>query len=288
MILMLILTLVNLMQCASGCNTCSDCLCHYENGEYSAYCLEQEVHQCGNSCIRHSEPCNGTCLRDGDWICDGDTEPECYPLLDICNGRKDGYYGTCSNVFKECPECPEHIAVVQAPDNSLICQDTPYNGTCISSPGLKWRLCGNKCINEFQDCDGECSQEGQLKVYCKEGDGYQTCRTEDYPCGGKCPDPTLVWVPADDICIPESDCVPEGPIDRARHLCNGLCIPSFVPCNGKCLDTVLWRTNRRSKLFGPVNCLENSRNVRRGPRRWNEKIRSSLVCTVNTSSVEIL
>ena len=113
MILMLILTLVNLMQCASGCDTCSDCSCHYYNGEYSAYCLDQqEVHQCGNSCISHSEPCNGTCLRDGDWICDGHTEPKCYPSLGICNGRKDGYYGTCSNVFKDCPDCFQRLTVL--------------------------------------------------------------------------------------------------------------------------------------------------------------------------------
>ena len=46
-------------------------------------------------------------------------------------------------------------------------------------------------------------------------------------------------------------------------MCNGICIPTYIPCNNTCLDNVLWRTNRREQLFGPVQCqdFENKNRI---------------------------
>lgn len=62
----------------------------------------------------------------------------------------------------------------------------------------------------------------------------------------------------------EFKCIPEGSIgDRAHYMCNGRCIPAFIPCNNTCLDSVLWRTNRRENLFGPIACKDFDLNIER-------------------------
>ena len=66
------------------------------------------------------------------------------------------------------------------------------------------------------------------------------------------------------VCVnlEQTDCNPEGPIfDTAHYMCNGMCIPAYIPCNNTCLDNVLWRTNRREKLFGPHKCTGFDRDI---------------------------
>ena len=56
-------------------------------------------------------------------------------------------------------------------------------------------------------------------------------------------------------CISLENCIPDGAM--SNYMCNGICIPTFVPCNNTCLENVLWRTNRREQLFGPIICQDS-------------------------------
>ena len=61
----------------------------------------------------------------------------------------------------------------------------------------------------------------------------------------------------------EKECTPEGYLLGANHMCNGTCIPLIIPCNNICFENVLWRTNRREALFGPVVCEEIDSDLER-------------------------
>ena len=106
-----------------------------------------------------------------------------------------------------------------------------------------------------------------LPVLCEQ---ENVCKREFDACGGKCLDPTLPTLSFNyrglsPICtnLNWTECIPEGPIvDKAGYMCNGICIPVFVPCNNTCLDNILWRTNRREELFGPVKCQDFEEKAR--------------------------
>ena len=87
------------------------------------------------------------------------------------------------------------------------------------------------------------------------------CKGISDTCGGKCFNQSLTLTISGQGLTPfcfdlrRKECIPEGPIlDTAQYMCNGVCIPAYIPCNNTCLDNVLWRTNRRVQLFGPVQC----------------------------------
>ena len=80
-------------------------------------------------------------------------------------------------------------------------------------------------------------------------------------CGGKCLNtslPTLSFKSEglEPYCInlQETSCIPEG--IGASYMCNGICIPYYIPCNNTCLDNVLLRSDRKEELFGPFQCQD--------------------------------
>ena len=106
-------------------------------------------------------------------------------------------------------------------------------------------------------------------VYCEE---EQICKPETALCGGKCLDPERPSIYVDyykgygftTYCVDLAlvDCIPEGSVmDRAHYICDGMCIPAFIPCNHSCYDNVLVSTNRREELYGPLNCSEIDKNI---------------------------
>ena len=114
-------------------------------------------------------------------------------------------------------------------------------------------------------------------MLCKEED---KCKREDEPCGHMCLNPDFpVWAPwgteatmgtaeIKEKCLPEGNCTFSGHYvkgksnsdyryDSAMYLCNGLCIPTIIPCNNTCQDQVVWSNQYRRRyedLYGPVTC----------------------------------
>ena len=140
------------------------------------------------------------------------------------------------------------------------------------------KFCNGVCISKSIPCMGTCdntasSGRNSFPILCEE---ENLCKREWDPCGGRCLNPSLPTLAFSGIgyltnspenyvllftCIKEADCIPEGPIfDSARYMCNGICIPVYIPCNQTCLDNVLWKTNRGEKLFGPIQCKEMEAN----------------------------
>ena len=136
------------------------------------------------------------------------------------------------------------------------------NGVCISKSIPCMGTCENTA-SSFQNNFPMFSNVPQIHypVLCEE---ENLCKSEWDPCGGKCLNASLPIIAFSgslssitQVCIKEIYCIPDGPIfGSAHYMCNGICIPVFIPCNHTCLDNVLWRTNRREELFGPIQCKE--------------------------------
>ena len=128
------------------------------------------------------------------------------------------------------------------------------------------RLCNGKCIEEREPCNYECEKNGSYPIFCQE---ENQCKGIYEPCSGKClnKEKTIISYEIGQtivvtVCKAENECIPEGPIfGGAFHMCNGICLPVFIPCNNTCIGSVLFRTNRRAPLSGPLNCEEISSNL---------------------------
>ena len=127
------------------------------------------------------------------------------------------------------------------------------------------KFCDGKCISRSIPCMGKCENDTEsrynLPVLCMQ---ENLCKSDIEPCGGRCLNPALPTLALtntglDPVCInlEETECIPEGPLwDHSSYMCNGICIPAYIPCNNTCPDNILWRTNRREELFGPVQCQD--------------------------------
>ena len=140
------------------------------------------------------------------------------------------------------------------------------------------KFCDGECISRSKPCNGKCEFDAESRynypVFCEE---ENLCKRETDPCGGKCLNSSLPILSFDSlalepICITSEAtefCLPEGPIvGQARYMCNGICIPVYIPCNNTCLDNILWRTNRREELFGPVQCQDFKKEYFSEDRIW--------------------
>ena len=105
----------------------------------------------------------------------------------------------------------------------------------------------------------QCDQNGKYPAFCQE---ENKCKPELAACMGKClnPERPYLYVQYDLTiqCIHDlDDCGLNGP----HYLCNGICIPAFLPCNNTCSDNVFPGTYMWQPLFGPVKCNEFGSSV---------------------------
>jgi len=140
-----------------------------------------------------------------------------------------------------------------------ICEDEPCGGI-IYGPGR--RLCNDEFISIQTPCNGTCIDE-TYDTFCsgqdwREYGAKDVCIKRNQSCYGKCLHQDIpILMPVEHQCTSESKCVSKGFIfDEAHYMCNGQCIPVYIPCNNTCIDNVTWDTNRKAELFGPIKCTQ--------------------------------
>ena len=140
-----------------------------------------------------------------------------------------------------------------------VCADEPCGGI-IYGPGR--RLCNGEFISIQTPCNETCTDE-TYDTFCsgqdwREYGAKDVCIKRNHSCYGKCIHQDIpILMPVENQCTSESKCVSKGLIfDEAHYMCNGQCIPVYIPCNNTCIDNVTWDTNRTAELFGPMRCTQ--------------------------------
>ena len=98
----------------------------------------------------------------------------------------------------------------------------------------------------------QCDPNSREPVFCG-----GKCYPRGLACEGRCEDPSHVWAPWRNTCIPEAECRPEKSRSGLSYMCNGMCIPIYISCNNTCLESALVKPNRREELFASPVCQEN-------------------------------
>jgi len=174
---------------------------------YGGPCLGNKTHtkECGTTCVRNDEPCEGKCLfnqcRNGDKCRDRFKEKWDIEIIwKDCNGHCQAPGLKCNG------KCDEKQ-----------CWDEK-NNTCVQYglPGTNLKSCHGKCVDESQLCDGSC---GNPKRYCWDQMAKE-CKSVDE----KNQDGSLVRRGCDCTCIPYTD------------KCNDRCDSGQCEEDGKCLE----------------------------------------------------